>query len=111
MEGFARIDAAFDELRAGGLDVADDEVQPLERPWRRGTDAIADRDRARRAGRRHLYVSEVVAGPVVDVEAEAQLVGVEVLRAVDVRGGDDHELQLPVHVFNPPVEPAAVPMS
>ena len=48
-------------------------------------------------GRRELHEADLVADPVVVVGVEAGLLGVERLRAVDVRDGDRHQLELPVH--------------
>ena len=83
----ADLDAAADELGARRLDVGDDQVRAPERARRRVGDPRADRDRARRARRRQLDDPELVAGAVVDVQGEADLVDVERLGAVDVRDG------------------------
>ena len=50
-------------------------------------------------GRRHLHDAELLARLVIDVEREAELLGVERLRPVDVRDRDEHELELQVHVM------------
>src|SRR5579863_2328171 len=46
--------------------------------------------------------TEVLACAVVDDEIEAELVHVERLRAIDVRDGDDHKFESPVHRQPPP---------
>src|SRR5262245_8128288 len=94
----ADLDAAADELVPGGLDVGDDEVEPLRRARLGARDPDPERDRARRARRRELDDPELVAGLVVDVEPEPGLLLVEPLGAVDVRHGNEHELELVVHV-------------
>ena len=93
----ARIDAALDELRARGVNVGDDEVQPLHRARRRLDDAGAEADRARGAGRRELHDAELRAGGDVVIESEAELFDVEALGGVHVGDGNRHELELPIH--------------
>ena len=86
------------ELRARGLNVVDDEVHPTVRTGRAGgTNTLADGDRTRRSRRSHLHNAEVVADFVVDVEVEADLLRIEVLGPIDVRHGQDDELELPIH--------------
>ena len=64
----------------------DDHLQALDRARRRPSrQALADRDRAGRAGRGQLHEADLVADGVVVVGVEADLVDVERLRAVDVR--------------------------
>src|SRR3954449_13208539 len=84
VERLARLDPALDQFGASGLDVGDDEVKTLQRARFRGADALADGDRACRPGRRQLHDPEVVAGTMVDVQCESDLLGVEVLGPVDV---------------------------
>src|SRR5262249_24106586 len=60
--------------------------------------ADPDGDRARRSRRRHLDDTESIVRMVVDVEAEAAPLDVELLRPVDVRDREHDELQLELHV-------------
>ena len=93
----AHLDAAADELGARRLDVGDDEVRAAVGARRRVGDPDPDRERARRAGRGDLDDAELLVRLVVDVEVEAALLDVELLGAVDVRDGDQHELELEIH--------------
>ena len=73
----ADVDAGVAQLRMRGLDVGDDDVRPTDRARLGVGDALADRDRAGRARRGQLDDAEVVARLVVDVDVEAELLGVE----------------------------------
>src|ERR1700736_2749098 len=59
--------------------------------------ALADHHRACRAGWRHLHHPHVPAWPYVVVEGEADLLGVKVLRGVDIAHRDGNDLELHVH--------------
>ena len=98
MERLADLDSASDELGAGGLDVGDDEVQAPHGAGRRIRDPRADGYRARRARWRHLHDAKRIAGAVVDVQVEAHLLDVEGLGPVDIRDGQQHQFQFPIHV-------------
>ena len=95
VEHFADLDAAIEQLFAGGLDVGDDQVQALGGAGRRRGDVLAEDDRAPGAGRRELDHAEVFTVVVVGVEPPPEL-RVELLRAVDIRDGDDDDLELHV---------------
>src|SRR6185312_14290293 len=86
--------ATADELATYRLDVGDHEVDTAVRARLGVRDALPDGDRAGRARRRQLDDPELLVGRMVDVEVEAELLRVERLRAVHVRHGDDHELEL-----------------
>ena len=86
VEQLAGVDAPFDELGPRGLDVGDAQVQAMERA-RRHLLLLQQGDRAGRAGRGQLHDAEVLAGAVVDVQVEADLVHVEGLGAVHVETG------------------------
>jgi len=97
------IDAPFGQLRAGRLEVRDDQLQAG-----RGSQVGAgrhhlgaDHHRARRPGRGHVHHPHRLGRLGVGVEAESQRAGVEVLRPVDVGDRDHHNFQLPVHDMNP----------
>src|SRR4029077_9506923 len=98
MEPLADLDAGTAELGAGGLDVGDDQVQALGGSGCRRGDVLAEDDRAPRAGRRELDHAEVFTGGEVGVEPPPEA-RVELLRAVDIRDGDDDHLEL--HVASP----------
>ena len=72
MEHLADLDAATEQLVAGGLDVGDDQVQALGGAGRRRGDVLAEDDRAPGARRRELDHAEVVTGGEVGVEPPAR---------------------------------------
>src|SRR4051812_18606289 len=61
----ADLHPAAGELRSRGLNVVDDELQALRGARRRVDEALPDRDRAGRAGRRQLDEPDLVADAVV----------------------------------------------
>ena len=71
--------------------------RPLTEPGSASVMPVADRDRARRAGRRELHEAQVLVDLVVVVGVEAGLVDVERLGAVDVGDGHRDQLELEVH--------------
>src|ERR671913_299236 len=93
----AGLHTPLDQLRAGGLDVGDDELQALQLPWRHVQDPAAQVDRAARPWRCELHEAHLVADLGVEVDDEADLLAVEVLRPVHVLDGDRHNFELPVH--------------
>src|ERR1700722_5449558 len=95
VEHFADLDSAIEQRFAGALDVGDDQVQALGRAGRCRGDVPAEDDRARGARRRELDYAEVFAVIEVGVEPPPEL-GVELLRAVNIRDGDDDDLELHV---------------
>jgi hypothetical protein len=98
VEHLADLDAAGDERVARRLDVGDDQVQVLDRTGRGRGDVRAERDRAAGARRRVLDDAEDVSGGDVGVEPPPDA-PVELLRSVDVRDGDDDNLELHVDVL------------
>src|SRR4051794_40808815 len=88
----ADIDAAADEVVAGGVDVVDHEDHALGGARLSRRAALAELDRARRVRRRHLHRAEVVADDQVDVEPPSEAL-IEALRAIDIGDGDLHDLQ------------------
>ena len=92
----ADLDAAGEELLAGPVDVADDQLQALERARRHLVGAAGQRDRAVGTGRGELDEAEVLGYLVVVFGDEARLLDVEGLGAVDVGDGDLDQLQAPV---------------
>src|SRR5438093_13496398 len=98
MLNLAGLDAPFDQLRPGGVDVRDDHLHALHGPRLRVYESFADSDRTRRAGRRQLDEANVLADGLVVVRVEADLLGIKGLCAVYVGDGDRHEFELPVHV-------------
>ena len=95
MEHLANLDAATEQFVAGGLDVGDDQVQALGGAGGRRGDVLTQDDRAPGARRRELHDAEVVAAGEVGVEPPPKP-PVELLRAVDIRDGDDDDLELHV---------------
>ena len=99
VEHLADLDTAGDEFVARSLDVGDDQVQALGRAGRGRRDLRAELDRAPRAGRRELDDPEAVIEREVGVEPPPEF-RVELLRAVDIRDGDDDDLELQVDFGN-----------
>jgi hypothetical protein len=97
VEQLAHVDAAVDQGGPGGLDVGDDQVQALAAAGGDRGDALADDDRAGRPRWGELHDPELVAGLVVDVEGEADLVGIEVPGPVHIGDRDHHDLEFHVH--------------
>ena len=95
VEHLADLDAATKQFFACGLDVGDDQVQALGGAGCRRRDVLAEDDRASGARRRELDYAEVVTVVEVGVEPPPEL-RVELLRAVDIRDGDDDDLELHV---------------
>src|SRR5215208_1792710 len=95
----ARLDAALEQLGAGGVDVRHDHLDVLERARRHLCEALADRDRARRSRRRQLNETNLVADGVVVVRVESDLLCVERLRPVDVADGPGDQFELPIHAL------------
>src|SRR5271155_3922190 len=95
VEHLADLDAATEELVAGGGDVGDDQVQALGGAGCCPVDVPAEDDRASGARRRELDHAEVAAVVVVGVEPPPEP-RVKLLRAVDIRDGDDDDLELGV---------------
>jgi dihydrofolate reductase len=90
------------ELGMGRPDVRDHELQALERArCHVRDDPLTDDDRAARSGRGELDDPVALAHRGVVVDVEAELLGVEGLRAVHVRDGDDHHFESPVHEMAP----------
>ncbi len=96
VERLADRDTAAKQLFAGGLHVGDDQVQALGGAGCRRGDVLAEDDRAPRARRRELDHAEVFTVVVVGVEPPTEP-SVELLRAVEIRDGDDDYLKLHVH--------------
>jgi hypothetical protein len=95
VEHLADGDAVAGELRAGRLDVVDDEVGAADRAGGGVGDAGAEVDRRRRPRRRQLHDP---GGAEHDVGVLAPAEGlVEVLGPVDVGDGQDHDFELHVH--------------
>src|SRR3954454_15631555 len=87
----ADVDAAADEILAGGVDVRDRQVELLEGSGLHGRDALAEMDRGLRPGRRHLHLPEV-AEVDVDVQPPSQAL-VEAQCPIDVGDGDRHDFE------------------
>lgn len=88
VEHLGRVDAVRDEFGARSLDVGDDQVQALGEAGRRRGDVPAEDDRAPGARRRELDYAVAVTVGIVGVEPPPEP-AVELLRAVDIRDGDD----------------------
>src|SRR5215217_1771662 len=88
----ADVDAAADEIGAGGVDVVDREDQPVSRPGLSRREALAHVNRALRAGRRELHPADVVAGGEVRVQPPSEAL-IEALGPVDVGDRQRHDLE------------------
>jgi len=95
MEHLADVDAKGDKFVTCRRNVGHNEIQAVRGPGRAGREVRSELDRASGTRRRELYDSETVIEKEVGVESPAEL-SVEVLRAVDIRDGDDNRLQLQV---------------
>src|SRR6266404_182944 len=93
MEYLTDLDATTEQLFAGGLDVGDDQVQALDRAGCRRGDVLAEDDRASGPRRRELDDAPIVTMCEVSVEPPPET-SVELLCAVDIRDGDDDNLEL-----------------
>src|SRR5580704_18602878 len=93
VENLADLDAASEQLVAGGGDVGDYQVQALGGAGCCGGDILAEDNRASGTRRRELDHAEVVTVVIVGVEPPPEP-PVELLRAVDIRDGDDDHLEL-----------------
>src|SRR5215203_651260 len=76
----ADVHPALGELGTRRVDVRDDQVQPLDGARLSVHDPGPYRDRAGRPRGRELHDAKLVAGPVVEVRVESDLLGVEGLR-------------------------------
>src|SRR5205085_1311365 len=85
------LDSARRQLGVGSVRVVDDELKSLHRARFAAAHPAADRDRARRSGRRELHEAHLVAHAVVVVRVEPGLLGVERLRRVHVGAWDAHD--------------------
>src|SRR5262245_29641161 len=91
----AHVSATIDELGTRRLDVGNDEIEILRRARHGRRDSLAEVDRAGRAWRRELYDPEIVTPGDIGVEPPTQA-AVKALGAIDVRNGDDDDLELQV---------------
>ena len=71
----ASLDPVVDEVLAGRTGIGDDDLQALDGSGFGLDEALADGDRAGRAGRRQLDEARLVTHGVVVVDDEADLVG------------------------------------
>src|SRR5271168_4701800 len=91
VEELADLDTGGDQLVPGGLDVGNDQ----ERLGRTGSgrcDVLAEMNRPAGTRRRELHQTEIFAGRAVNVERPTDPL-VKLLRAVDIRNGDDDDLE------------------
>ena len=98
VEDLAYVDAAGDQLGAGGVDVVYGEGQAVRRAGLRRRDSLAEDNRGWRVVRRQLHDAKVVARCEVGVEPPAEIL-VERLRAVDVGNAEHHDFELHVDRF------------
>jgi hypothetical protein len=84
VENLAHVDAAGDQVVAGGVDVVHRQDRAVDRARLGGSDPLAEDDRRLRTGRSELYPPEVLVGDVVDIQAKSQFL-VEALGPIDVR--------------------------
>ena len=94
MEDLTHVDAARDQVVAGGVDVVDGKDQAVRRAGLGRRDSLAEDDRGFRVVRRHLHAAEV-ARRDVDVEPPAEIL-VKRLGAVDVRNAEQDDFELHV---------------
>jgi hypothetical protein len=87
----------LDQFSPGRIYIRHHEHQSLERARRRSGDPGVQVDRAGRPGWGELDEAHCLADPGVEVDDEADLLGVEALRPVHVRDGNRHHFESPVH--------------
>src|SRR5262245_26071569 len=93
----ADVDAAIDQIMAGGLDVLDDQDVGLGGPrLSRRPAPLAELDRAPGVRWGELHVPDLVAEDQVDVQPPAEAL-VEGLGPVNVGDGQRHDLEVHVH--------------
>src|SRR6516164_9230288 len=95
VEELADLGARGDQMVPGGRDVANDQ-ECLGRTGSGRRDVLAEMDRATGARRRELDQAEIFAGGAVNVEPPSDPF-VKLLRALDIRNGDDDDLELHVN--------------
>src|SRR5664280_2559166 len=89
---------------ARGVDVGDHHLQSPDSTRLCVGDTGAERDRTRRSRRGELHEPDLVRDPVVVIGMEADLVGVEGLRAVHIGDWNSDQFQLPVHARRLPAQ-------
>jgi len=70
VENLAHIDAARDQVVAGGVDIIHRQDYGVDRTWLGGSNPLAKNDRRSRTGRSELYDPEVLVG-IVDIQAKS----------------------------------------
>jgi len=83
VENLAHVDAAGDQVVAGGVDVVHRQDQRVDRAWLGGSDPLAEDDRRPRTGRSEVYRPEVLVGDV-EIQAKSQFL-IEALSPINVR--------------------------
>src|SRR3954447_4653492 len=97
VERFAHMDAVCYEFGPSSFKIGDDQVQALRRAGCRRRDVLAKDDGGPGTRRRELEHAEV--GTVVEVGVKPPPdLPVELLRAVDIRNGDDDHFEL--HIYS-----------
>src|SRR5580692_3082557 len=95
VEHLTDLNAAMEQLSAGGFDVGDDQVKALRGAGRCSGDVSSEDDGTPGTGGRELNHAKVAAVVVVGVQSPSE-VCVERLRAVDIGDWDDDDLELHV---------------
>src|SRR5580658_8726146 len=93
VERLANLNAATDEIIAGGLDIRDDQIKSLSRAGSRCGNILAEDDRTPGARRRELDHAKVFTVVVVCVESPPEP-RVELLRALRIRDGNNDDLEV-----------------
>src|SRR5580704_12794637 len=97
MEHLADLDPPVNHRSARRLDVRDDHIHALCRPWGRRRNILAEDDRTTGARRSELNDSVVAATLEVGIEPPAQT-AVELLRAIHIRDRDHYDFELRIHL-------------
>src|SRR5215469_5305465 len=95
VEELADLDAGGDQVVPGGLDVGNDQ-ECLGRTGSGRRDVLPEMDRATGARRRELDQAEIFGGGAVNVEPPSDP-PIKLLRALDIRNGDDDDFKLHVN--------------
>ena len=97
VENLAHVDAAGDQVVAGGVDVVHRQDQRVDRARLGRSDPLAEDDRRLRTGRSELYPPEVLVADV-DIQAKSQFL-IEALGPIDIRDRYEQNFKFHIHDY------------
>src|SRR5690242_4131854 len=92
------LDSTTPQVFARSINIRDDQVQSLRGPRSRRSYILSENDRASRARWRELQNPKILAVVEVRIEPPAKLC-VELLRALNIRNGNYHDLELHIEFW------------